>query len=137
MYIKNDDKEYRYENNLAFSCQYHVIFCPKYRRRVLDDDVAKDLAHIIYENQEKYKYKVLELEIMPDHVHLLLDVSPKVGVFVVICKIKGLSSRFLREKYESIRKRLPTLWTRSSFISTVGAVSLSVVKNYIENQKTV
>ena len=75
------------------------------------------------------------MEIMPDHVHLLIDCNPRFGIMNCITKLKGISSRILREEEPSIKRRLPTLWTRSAFISSVGSVSLEVVKKYIEEQK--
>ncbi len=74
---------------------------------------------------------------MPDHVHLLIDISPKLSVHNVIAKIKGFSSRILRDEFPFLKTKLPTLWTRSSFISSCGAVSLMTVKTYIEDQKLV
>ena len=73
---------------------------------------------------------------MPDHIHLLIDVNPKTGIYKTICKIKGYTSNILRSEFKQLRSRLPTLWTRSKFISTVGSVSLDVVKRYIEEQKS-
>ncbi len=135
MRIENPIKRYRSGNHLVYSCQYHVIFCSKYRRSVLVGDVEKRLKELILENQEEYGYEVLDMEIMSDHVHLLLDVNPKIGVFRVVNKIKGYASRKLREEFPALRKRLPTLWTHSKFISSVGAVTLEIVKKYIEEQK--
>ncbi len=74
---------------------------------------------------------------MPDHVHLILDVNPKVGIFTVVNHIKGYTSHELRKEFPSLKSRLPTLWTQSKFISSVGAVTLEVVKKYIEEQKGV
>ena len=79
----------------------------------------------------------MEMEVLPDHVHLLLDVDPRVGMNVVVDKIKGFTSHELRNEFPWLKKRLPTLWTRSKFISSVGAVTLAVVKQYIEEQKDV
>jgi putative transposase len=75
------------------------------------------------------------MEIMPDHVHLILDVDPRVGVNKVVGQIKGWTARALREEFPFMKSRLPSLWTRSKFISTVGSVSLAVVKQDIANQK--
>ncbi len=72
---------------------------------------------------------------MPDHVHLLLDVNPRVGIYRVVSDIKGYSSKELREEFDTLKSKLPTLWTRSRFIPSVGAVTLDAVKKYIENQK--
>jgi putative transposase len=137
MNIDNPNKKYYKKNNLTYSCQYHVIFCSKYRRKVLIDGVDEELKNIILDNQEKYDYNIIEIEIIPDHVHLLIEINPKIGVFSTVCKIKGISSKMIREKFMWIKKRIPTLWTHSSFISSVGSVSLDVVEKYIENQKTV
>jgi putative transposase len=89
------------------------------------------------EKQEEYGYEVLDMEVMPDHVHLLLDVDPKIGIYSVITKIKGYTSKQLREEFPALKKRIPTLWTHSKFISSVGSVTLDVVKRYIEEQKHV
>jgi len=135
MEIVNKNKEYKSDSHLKYSCQYHIIFCPKYRRKILTNGIDVRLKEIILSNQGKFKYEVLEMEVMCDHVHLLLDIHPKIGVYNVINKIKGLSSHILREEFPFLKKRLPSLWTRSKFISSVGSVSLEIVKKYIEEQK--
>ena len=137
MEIQNKNKEYKSHNHLVYSCQYHVIFCSKYRRKVLEGDIEKRLKELIIEKQEEYEYKILDMEIMSDHVHLLIDTSPVIGIFTVTNKIKGYTSNKLRKEFVSLRTRLPTLWTQSKFISSVGAVTLDVVKKYIEEQKNV
>mgnify|MGYP003602312409 CR=1 FL=1 len=114
----------------------HVIFCPKYRRKILSGSIEARLRELILEKQIEYGYNILEMEIMPDHIHLLIDVNPKTGIYKTICKIKGYTSNILRSEFKQLRSRLPTLWTRSKFISTVGSVSLDVVKRYIEEQKS-
>ena len=137
MEIINKEKEYHHEDLMVYSCQYHVIFCPKYRRSVLIPPIDKRLKELILERQKDYQYRVLEMEVMPDHVHLLIDVNPRIGVYYVVSRIKGYTSHVLREEFPELRKRLPTLWTHSKFISSVGAVTLEVVKRYIEEQKGV
>lgn len=135
MEISNPNKEYHSDGQFIYSCIYHVIFSPKYRRSVLTNNIADRLKELVIEKQEEYKYKVLEIEIMPDHVHMILDVNPKMGIYTVVSKIKGCTSRNLREEFPELKSKLPTLWTNSRFISSVGNVSLEVVKKYIENQK--
>lgn len=122
---------------MIFSCQYHVIFCPKYRRKVLIDGVDNRLKQLIREKEDEYGYHALEMEVMPDHVHLLIDVEPSRAITEIVNMIKGYTSHVLREEYPQLRRRLPTLWTRSKFISSVGAVTLEVVKRYIDEQKHV
>jgi len=95
------------------------------------------LKELVRSKQAEYGYLVMDMEVLPDHVHLLLDVDPRVGVNVVVGKIKGFTSHQLRNEFPWLKKRLPTLWTRSKFISSVGAVTLAVVQQYIEDQKGV
>ncbi len=137
MEIQNPSKKYHTSDHLVYSCQYHVVFTPKYRRKVLTGDIETRLKELILEKQEEYGYEVLDMEIMPDHVHLLLDIIPKKGVETAVNMIKGYTSHELRKEFPSLKTRLPTLWTHSKFISSVGAVTLEVVKKYIEEQKSV
>jgi len=135
MEIQQTEKKYDSDGDFIFSCQYHVIFCPKYRRKVLSDNIAKRLKELVMSKQEEYHYKVLEIEVMLDHVHLILSVNPKEGIYKVVSKIKGYTSHELRNEFPELKSRLPTLWTHSRFISSVGSVTLAVVKQYIEDQK--
>jgi REP-associated tyrosine transposase len=137
MELRQVDKPYHTDHSIVYSCQYHVIFCPKYRRKVLSDAIAARMKELVLSKQVEYGYTVIEMEVLPDHVHLLLDVDPRAGINVVVGKIKGFTSHELRNEFPWLKKRLPTLWTRSKFISTVGAVRLDVVQQYIESQKGV
>jgi putative transposase len=137
MELRQVNKPYHTDHSIVYSCQYHVIFCPKYRRKVLTDAVAARMKELVLAKQADYGYTVIEMEVMPDQVHLLLDVDPRAGINVVVGKIKGFTSHELRDEFPWLKKRLPTLWTRSKFISTVGTVTLDVVQQYIENQKGV
>ena len=128
---------FRSNNNVVFSCKYHVIWCPKYRRKVLMDSIEVRLENIINDTCKELGVIIIELEIMPDHVHLLVEVDPQLGIHKLVKRIKGRSSRILRQEFSSLRSRLPTLWTNSYFVSTVGGAPLSVIKRYIENQKNV
>lgn len=135
MEIRNYSKKYQSTATMVYSCQYHVIFTTKYRRNVLSDDVAKRLKELVTARQTDYQYEILEMEVMPDHVHLLIDVNPVVGIDSVIKKIKGFTAHALKKEFQHLRTRLPCLWTRSKFVSTVGVVSLETVKRYIADQK--
>jgi putative transposase len=137
MELASAPKPYHSDHSIVYSCQYHVIFCPKYRRPLLVDAVAARLKELILEKQGDDGYAVMSMDIMPDHVHLLLDVDPRVGIASVVAKIKSYTSHELREQFPWLKRRLPTLWTRSKFISSVGAVTLEAVQEYIANQKGV
>ena len=129
--------EYRSNRNVVYSCKYHVVWCPKYRRPVLVNGVDTRLKTIIAEVVAETRSELIELEVMSDHVHLLVEVDPQFGIHKLVKTIKGRSSRLLRQEYPALRSRLPTLWTNSYFVSTVGGSPLAVVKQYIENQKRV
>ncbi|MDZ4721556.1 MAG: IS200/IS605 family transposase [Roseiflexaceae bacterium] len=137
MELRQSNKPYHTDHSIVYSCQYHVIFCPKYRRKVLTDALALRMKELVLSKQADYGYTIIEMEVQPDHVHLLLDVDPREGINVVVGKIKGFTSHELRNEFPWLKKRLPTLWTRSRFISTVGAITLDVVQQYIEQQKNV
>ena len=128
--------EYKNNNNVVYSCKYHVVWCPKYRRKVLTSEVAERLQVLIRESAAGQHSEIIELEIMPDHVHLLVEVDPQYGIHRLIKQIKGISSRVLRQEFPKIKSRLPTLWSNSYFVSTVGGAPLAIIKQYIENQKT-
>ena len=128
---------YKRNANIIYSCKYHVVWCPKYRRKVLVGGVDERLKTILREVAEERQAEIIELEIMPDHVHLLVSVDPQYGIHRLVRQMKGRSSRLLRQEFSSLRSRLPTLWTNSYFVATVGGAPLAVIKQYIENQKVV
>lgn len=125
---------YKSNNNVVYSCKYHVIFCPKYRRKVLINNVDVRLKEIIQEVADRYKFEVMEMEIMPDHVHILMEVDPQFGIHRAVKNIKGYSSRLLRLEFPWLKSRLPSLWTNSYFVSTVGGAPLEIIKQCIQNQ---
>ena len=129
--------EYKNNRNVVYSCKYHVVWCPKYRRKVLVNGVDTRLKELIREVCEENRIEVIEMEIMPDHVHLLMEVDPQFGIHKAVKLIKGRTSRILRQEFSWLRSRLPSLWTNSYFVSTVGGAPLAVIKQYIENQKNV
>lgn len=135
--LYNVPMEYKSNNNVVYSCKYHVVFCPKYRRSVLIDGVDVRLKELIQETCDNLKVDIIEMEIMPDHVHLLLEIDPQYGVHRTVKQIKGYSSRILRQEFSWLRSRIPTLWTNSYFVSTVGGAPLTAIRQYIENQKYV
>jgi putative transposase len=135
--LYNDCVDYKSNRNIVYSCKYHVVWCPKYRRQVLVGEVDTRLKSIIQQCAEELHCEVIELEVMPDHVHLLIEVDPQFGIHRLIKAIKGRSSRLLRQEFPYLKKRLPTLWTNSYFVSSVGGAPLALIKQYIENQKNV
>jgi len=131
------EQRFRSSHNVVYSCQYHLVWCPKYRRKVLVDGVDTRLKEIVAEVAEELSVEVIELEVRPDHVHLLCSVDPQFGVHRFIKRLKGRSSRLLRQEFPWLKSRIPTLWTHSYFVATVGGAPLAVVKQYLEQQKDV
>lgn len=121
--------------NVVYSCKYHVVWCPKYRRPVLVDGVDTRLKEIVHQTAAELQAEIIELQVMPDHVHLLCEVDPQFGIHRLVKRLKGRSSRLLRQEFPWLKSRLPTLWTHSYFVATVGGAPLAVVKQYIEQQK--
>jgi putative transposase len=131
------EQRFKSNNNITYLCKYHVVWCPKYRRKVLFDPIDSRLKEIIAEVAVETNSDVIEIEVMPDHVHMLCEVDPQYGVAKFVRLVKGRSSRLLRLEFPKLKSRLPTLWTNSYFVSTVGGAPLSIIKQYIENQKNV
>lgn len=127
--------EYRSNHNVTYVCRYHVVFCPKYRRKVLMLPIDERLKTILMEQIERWGQELIEMEVMPDHGHLLVGCDPQFGIHRLIKLLKGYSSHPLRQEYPALKRRLPSLWTNSYSCATVGGVTLETVKRYVESQK--
>lgn len=129
--------KYKINNSVVYSCKYHVVWCPKYRRSVLIDGVDVRLKELIKEASTQHNIEIIEMEIMPDHVHLIIEVDPQYGVHRAVKQIKGHTSRVLRNEFPWLKSRLPSLWTNSYFVSTIGGTPVATMKQYVEAQKSV
>lgn len=128
----------RSNNTVVSICRYHVVFCPKYRRKVLMPPLDDRLKIILAEQIERWGQELIEMEVMPDHVHLLVGCDPQFGIHRLVKLLKGYSSHALRAEFPVLKRRLPSLWTNSYFVSTVGGVTggtLETLKRYVESQK--
>lgn len=125
----------RSNNNVVSICRYHVVFCPKYRRKVLAPPIDERLKVILAEQIERWGQDLIEMEVMPDHVHLLVGCDPQFGIHRLVKLLKGFSSPALRAEFPVLKRRLPSLWTNSYFVATVGGVTLETLEQYVENQK--
>lgn len=119
----------------VFSLKYHIVWCPKYRRKVLTPPIDSRLKELLTEAAAEHGMTIHTMEVMPDHVHLFVEAGPTMAVADIVNRLKGRTSRVLRHEFASLRSRLPTLWSRSYYAGTVGAVSGAVVQRYIEAQK--
>ena len=126
---------YVHKKGLVYKNQYHIIFCPKYRRKVLINGIDERLKEVLYDIAEEIDVEIKALEVMPDHVHMFIEFDPRINLHNVVKRLKGRSSHILREEYPSLKKKLPSLWTRSYFSCTIGHISEETIKQYVESQK--
>lgn len=127
--------QYAKNSGAVFSLKYHLVWCPKYRRPVLEGAIVERLREVLESVRAEHGWTIRVLEVMPDHVHLFIESDPIYSVAEIVNRLKGASSRNLRSEFPALRSRLPTLWSRSYYAGTVGAVSDAVVRRYIESQK--
>jgi putative transposase len=126
---------FRRNASATFSLKYHLVWCPKYRRKVLVPPYDARLREIIAEVAAEAEMTVHAIEVRPDHVHLFVEADPTLAVAEIVTRFKGRSSRLMRQEFPALRSRLPTLWSRSYYAGSVGHVSAKVVAAYIAAQK--
>lgn len=131
-------KHTRYQRNAGavFSLKYHLVWCPKYRLPVLTDQVRLRLLEWVVEKAHELGVDIHASDVMPDPVHPFIEAGPTHSPATLAHQIKGDTSRILRQAFPHLRSRMPTMWSRSYFISSVGAVSEATIKRYIEEQET-
>jgi putative transposase len=120
----------------VFSLKYHLVFCPKYRKAVLGGQVAERLKELWLVKAQELGLTLHTMEVMPDHVHLCVESDPSLSPAKIAAQLKGYTSRILRQEFRFLRSQLPSLWSRSYFISSIGRVSEATVRRYIAEQKT-
>jgi len=126
---------WRTSRTAVFNIGYHLIWCPKYRRKVLTGEVESRLRTLIKEKAADMSIAVENMEILPDHVHLFVKSDPSFAPQEIVQQIKGYSARILRNEFPFLVSKLPSLWTRSYYCESVGHISEKTIKRYIEDQK--
>jgi putative transposase len=129
-------QEYRHGITSVTLINYHFVWMPRRRRKVLIGAIAERLKELIYQTAQELECKVLALEIMPDHVHLFLNCPPTFSPSDLMFRFKGRSAHELRKEFPDPLMKMPSMWTRSYFCSTAGNVSSSTIERYIANQKS-
>lgn len=120
-----------------YNIGYHLIWCPKYRRSVLGENIQNRLRELLLEKADEIEITIEKMEILPDHVHLFVKSPPTASPHWIVQQLKGYSSKILRQEFPELKSRLPTLWTRNYYCESVGHISQDSVKKYIEQQKNV
>lgn len=122
-------------NTSIHNVAYHLIWCPKYRRKVLVEKVEKRLIQLLKQKAKENGWVIDTMEIMPDHVHLFVKANPVASPHWIVQQFKGYTSNMLRKEFPELKSKLPTLWTRSYYCESVGHISEDTIKKYIEDQK--
>lgn len=130
-------ERWTYSNTTVYNIGYHIIWCPKYRRRVLIPPISDRLHELLFEKAIEIDVDIEVLEIMPDHVHMFVKTPPTASPHYIVQQFKGYTSRTLRQEFKVLRTRLPSLWTRSYYVESCGHISEAAVKKYIEEQKRI
>lgn len=126
---------YSASKTCVYNLGYHLIWCTKYRRKVLSPKIELRLKELIRKKAEEIEVEIEEMETMPDYIHIFVKSKPTYSPHFIVQQFKGYSSRILREEFAELRSRLPSLWTRSYFCESVGCISADTIIRYIENQK--
>ncbi len=129
-----DKKAYRHSRHAVHAIRFHFVGCPTRRAKVLKGAVATRLRQIITEVAAEKDWPIIELAILPDHVHLFVQADPHHAPKQIVKAFKRRSSRFLRQEYTYLL-RLPSLWTRAYFVSTAARVSQERIERYLEEQQ--
>jgi putative transposase len=129
-------KGYQSSGTSVHFMNYHFVWTPKYRRKVITGSIEQRLKVLLKEKCTVLGIEILSLQTMPDHTHIFLRAAPTIAPNRIIAALKGYSSRILRLEFPELRTKLPTLWSRSYFVSTHGHVSNETIEKYIEEQKT-
>ncbi|ACB86050.1 IS200/IS605 family transposase [Natranaerobius thermophilus] len=119
----------------VYNLGYHIIFCPKYRREVLTGKIEQRLKQLFLEKANELEIEIQDLTIMPDHVHLFIKADPTLAPHYIVRQLKGYSAKILRKEFPELKSRLPSLWTRSYYVESVGHISEDTIRKYIEDQE--
>ena len=119
----------------TYNINYHLVWCPKYRRQVLEGAVGARLSELLPDYVRELGGEVLDLVVMPDHVHLFASFPPTLAISQIMYRLKRSTSHQLRKEFPHLKSRLPSLWTRSYYVGTAGHVSAATIKRYIDEQK--
>lgn len=128
-------KQLEKSRSATYNIGYHIIFCPKYRRKVLTGQIEIRLKEIIRQVAIENDWEIATLDVMPDHIHVFVKATPMDSPANIVARMKGRSSFELRKEFPYLKSRLPSLWTRSYYCESIGSISASAITKYIENQK--
>ena len=121
-----------------YELKYHFVWCPKYRKMILKGNIGKYVAHVIYEIAERYDFEVVELAVMPDHVHLFVSAAPENSPTHLLQVIKSITAREVFKRFPGIKRFLwgGALWERGYFVMSSGTGTTDeMIRQYIKDQR--
>jgi putative transposase len=129
------NKKYNKNPHATYNCGYHLIWCPKYRRKVLINGIDIRLKELLIQKAKEHNWVIEKMEVMPDHVHVFIKVHTIDSPSHIVSQLKGFTAFSLRKEFPFLKSRLPSMWTRSYFCESVGHISEETIKKYIADQK--
>jgi putative transposase len=138
LYMETTEKgrfKYQRDEHRVHLIVYHLIWCPKRRKPILVGNLRDRCQELLEAKCKEKGWDILTLAIQPDHIHLFVRVWPSDSAAEVVKELKGSTSFVLRKEFEPLLSKLPSLWTRSFFASTAGAVSAQTIREYLDAQK--
>jgi len=134
--INNKEKcRWKHCKTSVFNIKFHLIWCTKYRRKLLINGIDEELKILFEEKAKEIKIEIVSLEVMPEHVHLFVSCAPTIAAHWIVQQLKGYTSNVLRSKHEFLIKKAPSLWTRSYYCESIGHICEKTIQRYIEDQK--
>lgn len=129
--------EVKHGRGYVYAIQYHIVWCVKYRHRVLSGDVNKRLKEILHQISADNHFAITEIESDEDHIHLLIECAPQHSIPSIVKALKGVSARLLFKEFPQLKKKLwdGHLWNPSYFVVTVSEQTEAQIRTYIQNQK--
>jgi len=121
----------------VYNVNYHIIWCVKYRKKILTDKLETRLKELILQKAKEIDICIKTMETDKDHIHLFVSASPVKPIHWIVQQLKGFTSNKLRKEFSIARTRIPSLWTRSYYVETIGHISEDTIKKYIEDQQKI
>ena len=128
-------KQLKHNNTSVVNINYHIVWCPKYRRKVLVDGIDDRLKTLLPQIAKNMECEIKSMEVMPDHIHIFISATPILPIHLLVKNLKGISSKILREEFPILKSRLHNLWTSFYYCEKIGCINDETIKKYIENQK--
>jgi len=130
-------KRWTKSKSTVYNINYHIIWCVKYRKKLLVGNLELRLKELLLQKAKDIDVTIKKMETDKDHIHMFISASPTSGIHWIVQQFKGVTSRILRQEFSDARTKVPSLWTRSYYVETIGHISEDIILKYIEDQKNI